>query len=209
MNRYYYRNKKPNNIKLFFVIVIALSLLGSQVIQQPQFFGIALLGVLMIIAAWIIRKRRAEMLNDESEEQSKYSIYKAKDQITDTEKAFYEILKQANQDIYDIQRQVVLSSIIGVTSKNYIDYKNRREFNPDRSRIDKKTLDFVLFDKITLTPHVAIELDDPSHLRWDRIERDHFVEPLLKSVGIPLVRIKTASHYNVSDIVDLIKIPVK
>jgi very-short-patch-repair endonuclease len=207
MSRYYYRNRNPNNVKPFFFVVIALSLLVSQVTQYPQFLGIALLGVLLIIAAWAIKKRKAELSENETEEiieENTYSVYKAKNQITETERAFYEVLKNANQDKYDIQRQVVLSSIIDVTSKNYVDYKNRREFNPDRSRIDKKTLDFVLFDKTTLMPYMAIELDDPSHLKQNRVERDHFVEPLLKAVGIPLLRIKTAYSYNPVEISELI-----
>jgi hypothetical protein len=206
MSRYHYRKRKPDNVKPFFFIVITLSLLSSQLIERPQFMGIALLGVLMIIATWAIRRRKAEMAENESEEveEDKYSVYKPKSQMTEAEMNFYEVLKVTNHDKYDIQRQVVLSSIVDVTSKNYIDYKNHREFNPDRSRIDKKTIDFVLFDKATLAPHVAIELDDPSHLQQGRISRDEFVEPLLKAVGIPLVRIKTAYSYNTSEISKLI-----
>jgi very-short-patch-repair endonuclease len=58
-----------------------------------------------------------------------------------------------------------------------------------RSRIDRKSVDFVLCDKDTVAPRVAIELDGPTHRYDARRRRDAFVDQTFKSAGIPFVRI--------------------
>ena len=51
-------------------------------------------------------------------------------------------------------------------------------------------------DLLTLKPVLVIELDDRSHQRVDRQERDAFVEELFQSTGIPLLRIRTTAAYD-------------
>lgn len=55
--------------------------------------------------------------------------------------------------------------------------------------INGKSIDFVLCDKSTLYPRLAIELDDWSHAREDRQERDKEVERILAYAKLPLLRI--------------------
>ena len=55
--------------------------------------------------------------------------------------------------------------------------------------INGKSVDFVLVDKTTLQTICAIECDDYTHERKDRIERDKEVDRIFESVGVPLVRI--------------------
>jgi len=69
---------------------------------------------------------------------------------------------------------------------------NQAAFN----RIDRKHLDFLLCDPTTLRPMVAIELDDASHARRDRVDRDAFVDKVLDVVGLPLVRIRAQMDYD-------------
>ena len=114
--------------------------------------------------------------------------------LTRAEYNFDKVLTEVVQDKYYIGRQVALSSIVEVTST----------YKPYKSKIDKKTIDFVLFNKAGYTPYLAIELDDSSHLRFDRIERDRFVEEVLSKAGIRIVRIKNAYHYDASKIIELI-----
>jgi len=57
------------------------------------------------------------------------------------------------------------------------------------NRINRKHLDFVLCDMDSLRPRLAIELDDKSHSRQDRRERDDFVDGVLESCGLPLLRV--------------------
>ena len=59
------------------------------------------------------------------------------------------------------------------------------------SRINRKSVDYVICSRENLVPICAIELDDKSHDWADRIERDRWVEQILKDAGLPLVRIRT------------------
>jgi hypothetical protein len=64
------------------------------------------------------------------------------------------------------------------------------------NRVSRKHLDFVLCDAGTLRPALAIELDDRSHERADRRERDAFVDQVLAEVSLPLVRIPVQHSYD-------------
>ena len=57
--------------------------------------------------------------------------------------------------------------------------------------INGKSVDFVLCEKITLQPVYALELDDFTHNRRDRTERDAEVERIFKEARLPLVRFKS------------------
>ncbi|TWT86779.1 hypothetical protein Mal64_36090 [Pseudobythopirellula maris] len=47
---------------------------------------------------------------------------------------------------------------------------------------------------------MAIELDDASHRRKSRMERDAFVDSVFEQIGIPLVHIKAARSYDVREL---------
>jgi very-short-patch-repair endonuclease len=54
--------------------------------------------------------------------------------------------------------------------------------------INQKSVDFVVCDKTTVVPLVAIELDGKSHLQQKTKDRDLEVERILKEVNLPLLR---------------------
>jgi predicted RNA-binding Zn-ribbon protein involved in translation (DUF1610 family) len=64
-----------------------------------------------------------------------------------------------------------------------------------RNKIDRKHIDFLLCDPQTARPLVGIELDDKSHRRPDRQERDQFVDGVFAAASLPLVHIPVQSHY--------------
>lgn len=70
--------------------------------------------------------------------------------------------------------------------------ERRAAFN----RVSRKHLDFVLCDAQTLRPSLAIELDDRSHERPDRRERDVFIDQVLDGVGLPLLRLPVQRSYD-------------
>ncbi len=53
-----------------------------------------------------------------------------------------------------------------------------------QNRIHAKHIDFVLCDPETMEAKLAIELDDASHNRRDRVERDKFVDGALSAAGV-------------------------
>ncbi len=110
--------------------------------------------------------------------------------LTPAERFFLEILKQIVGDHYCIELQVQLSRIVTPldSNENFINYK-------DFNRIKAKSIDFVLYDK-EYKPYLAIELDDRTHLRWDRIKRDHFVDQVMNDVGLRILHIPVSYKYD-------------
>ena len=64
-------------------------------------------------------------------------------------------------------------------------------------RIKAKHVDFVVFDQY-MRPKAIIELDDSSHDRKDRQERDKFVNEILKDAGYKVIH----TRYIWPDILD-------
>lgn len=103
--------------------------------------------------------------------------------LTIPERQFFETLQSIVWDSHIIVPQVVLSSIIRTTS-------DKKSFWKRQNRINKKTLDFVIFSKPYLQPLVAIEYDWITHEKKDRIERDSFVDATLKTSWIEIIHHK-------------------
>jgi very-short-patch-repair endonuclease len=57
----------------------------------------------------------------------------------------------------------------------------------------------------SLKPRLVIELDDSSHQREHRKERDIFVEKVLAVAGIPIARVPVKHIYEAKEIGDLFK----
>lgn len=146
-------------------------------------------------------------LNEQTEEESKLlksdtkisnnkiDKYRLKEsQITQSEENFLEVLRKVVGDRYRIEPQVQLSSIV-VPTDSSANYTNYHDFN----KIKAKSIDFVLFDD-RHRPHIAIELDDRTHFRWNRMKRDEFVNDLMREVGLRLVRIPASYSYDPSDL---------
>lgn len=208
MSRRRYRKNKVSAYILIFLFVIGF------INAYPEFtFWLIVIGIVIYSIKYFRQKsflspRLQTTSNDSldiSEEESLHSPYiKKKSHVTEAEFNFNKILHQIVGERYDIQRQVLLSSIVDTASPNF--YSGYRNYNPDRSRIDRKTIDFVLFNKEDLSAYIAIELDDTSHNRPDRYMRDAFVEKVLRETKIPLVRIKTDYSYNPEEIAKLLNI---
>lgn len=64
------------------------------------------------------------------------------------------------------------------------------------NRIRAKHVDFVLIETNTSRILAAVELDDRSHDREDRRERDRFLDGALASAGIPLLRVPAERSYD-------------
>lgn len=118
--------------------------------------------------------------------------------VTRSELKFYRALQKAVLDEYDLFAMVRIADVLQVAQGA----ANRRGW---LNRILGKHVDFVLCDPQTLQPKLAIELDDISHQRPDRIERDSFVNQAFESAGLPLLRIPVAEGYDPLQLRELIK----
>lgn len=108
--------------------------------------------------------------------------------VTYTENDFFKILVGVVGEKYYVFPQIHLSSIV--------DHKvpNGQSWKGALSKIDRKSVDYVLCEKDHLRPVLAIELDDKTHDRADRAARDEFVERVLEEAKVPLVRLR---DYNI------------
>lgn len=119
------------------------------------------------------------------------------DFLSPAELSIYFVLKNVLQDRYIICPKVALSDLFFVTRPN----ENRGAYN----RIDRKHVDFVICTPKPLKPVFAVELDDKSHEREDRKDRDDFVEKVFQAASLPLLRIPARHSYNTAEIQVLIK----
>lgn len=113
--------------------------------------------------------------------------------LTKNELKFYRTLKQITNKLgYSLFCQVSLYQI--VNSKDYKDF----------NKIKSKSIDFVITQencKILL----CIELDDSTHEKKKRIERDKFIDNLFKDLEIKLLRIPVQNYYNIEELENKIK----
>ena len=109
------------------------------------------------------------------------------------ERQFFEGLQQIIPAEYIVFPQIVLSNIIQVTS-------SKKEFWTYQNKINRKTIDFVIFEKQYLKPVIAIEYDGKTHNRSDRQERDDFVNMALESAGIKSLHIRHQKNINFEEI---------
>lgn len=107
-------------------------------------------------------------------------MYEQKKFMSYYEKYFYDILKDIERD-YDVivQPQINLASVI---EKN-IKHKYVNELF--------RNIDFGIFDKNFHKLLLAIEINDSSHLKKDRILRDLKVEKILNQANIKLIKFYT------------------
>lgn len=117
--------------------------------------------------------------------------------LSPAEISFYHALKSVVGDNATICSKVNLADIIKVAAGT----DNWRSFN---NRIDRKHADFLLCDPKTMRPLLAIELDDSSHNKADRKERDIFVDEVFQAAQLPLVHVPVRDAYQVSELSALV-----
>lgn len=125
---------------------------------------------------------------------SKYETYEKKEYLlTQKEYKFYRLLKPiCNRYNLNIFTQVSLYSIVKT--------KNNEEFN----KIKSKSIDFVIADT-NCKIKICIELDDPTHIRPDRQNRDKFIKELFNQLDIKFLQVPVQSYYNMQQIEEKIK----
>lgn len=117
------------------------------------------------------------------------TLYRAKPfLLSPAEFRFFQALREAIPSRVAIAPKVRLADLVGC--------QEQWPSVATLGRITQKHVDFVLFDERCTRVLVAIELDDSSHERKTTIERDRFVNDLLNSVRVPLLRVQAAGKYN-------------
>lgn len=118
--------------------------------------------------------------------------------LSPAELNFFLILKTVTGESAHIFSKVKLSDLFYAKAGDY--GKNRSYMN----RIDRKHVDFLLCNSKSLKPVLGIELDDKSHQRADRQERDDFVNRVFLAGDLPLLHIPVQRAYSANDLKALI-----
>jgi hypothetical protein len=140
-----------------------------------------------------------DLLSDQKKDAlTDYPYHLRDDFLSPAELKFYLVLRQAINDRALIFTKVSLSDLFYVKQNDYGVYRSYT------NKIDRKHVDFLLCDPKTVQPLAGIELDDKSHRRQDRMERDEFVDKVFAAADLPLVRFPVRKSYSVSDLRDRI-----
>lgn len=115
--------------------------------------------------------------------------------LSPAELSFYGVLRTA------INGRAVLCSKVALADIFYVkkgdDASRWRIYT---NKIDRKHVDFLLCDPVTMRPLVGIELDDSSHQRPDRQARDTFVDGVFAAARLPLLHIPAKRGYVTAEI---------
>ena len=157
-----------------------------------------ILPIIIIFLALCVFFFLKERLGNKKEDNEDYKHYVKRNYLmSKAEHEFFKTLQEVVKDKYYIVPQVQLSKIVEV---NHYEHQKIKYYN----KIDRKSVDFVLFNKEYFTPYMAIELDDSSHMLPPREVRDDFVGSMLERVGIKLIRVPVARSYDLRAIFDKI-----
>lgn len=146
--------------------------------------------VVVIVVAFFIalkakRPSRVEGLSFESRETL----------LTPAERSFLGVLEQAIDKKYRVFGKVRLGDLVkpakGLSKSNRTTALNK---------INQKHVDFVICSLNDLTVVGVVELDDQSHGREDRAERDVFVDQALAGAKISVVRFSAKQAYAITEV---------
>jgi hypothetical protein len=112
--------------------------------------------------------------------------------LSNAERTFYLALQSATATRYVVFAKVRLIDLCADLSRG----TDQAAFN----RVIGKHIDFVLCDPVTFRFLAAIELDDSTHRRGDRVKRDAFVDEVFTVIGLPLLRFQVQLSYDQGEI---------
>lgn len=154
-----------------------------------------LIAFALAIIVIVIKKFFPDVFSEISDTKKKplYKYNKKDFIMTRAEHEFFDILVEVVENKYYVFPQIHLSAILDnkVVGQNW---------KGALSHINQKSVDFVICDKAYLKPLIAIELDDKSHEKDDRVKRDTEVESIFNDAGLTLLRFNNNGSFNKEEI---------
>ena len=115
------------------------------------------------------------------------NAYQKAQVLTEREKNFYETIRLiAEKHNLNVSPKMRLADIVKVNDD--VEFQSS-EWHSRFNKINKKHVDFALADKTNLEIKLLIEIDDYTHQRADRKERDKFVDSVCEQVNIPILHL--------------------
>lgn len=149
-----------------------------------------IIGILWVLTRFLEARKPAaddDTATDTGDEPLPYIARDA--MLTPAERSFFAALQTACNGRSLIFAQVQLSKLIypraGIS-----------RWQTFQNKIDRKSADFVLVEPTSFKLQLVIELDDRSHQRKSRQDRDEFVNRALAAAGLKLLRVPVAANYD-------------
>lgn len=130
---------------------------------------------------------------------SKLPYLKKDSLLTEAEKRFYFVLTEIIRNDYLIFSKVRMADLL------YLPKMSNSDFYHYQNKIQSKHVDFLICNKENTKPMLAIELDDSSHSKIDRILRDTLVNRIFESAKLPILHIKTSGNYDKEKLLNQVK----
>ncbi|SEQ49182.1 Topoisomerase DNA binding C4 zinc finger [Virgibacillus subterraneus] len=127
-------------------------------------------------------------------EETKLPYAMRDDFLSNAELSFYKVLQQY------IGNRAIICPKVSLQDIFFVHASNQSERSTYNNKISRKHVDFLLCSTDTVKPICGIELDDRSHQRADRIERDKFVEEVFEIANLRLVRFQNKKAYSFAEI---------
>ncbi len=159
---------------------------------------IMLIGIAYIFKG-IGKIKQTEDSNDNNNQikKSQYRYYAKSYVMTSRENDCFKILNEIFSSKWFVVPQVHLSALLDYRVKG-------QNWNAAFRHINGKSVDFVLIGKESYKVVCAIELDDSTHSKPDRKERDIEIERMFKGARIPLARISKFESMTKSEIAKVV-----
>lgn len=143
---------------------------------------LVILAVVVFIGYWLIVK-----FFGKKNENNKELPYEKKPYLFDANSEFdlYKVLTELYGDKYYVFPQINYSHLIQPKKSNF---QEERKY---RSKIDRKSADFVFCDKEKIIPRLIIELDGYVHNLKIKQARDKFIDEITGIADLPILHLKT------------------
>ena len=158
--------------------------------MNTMLISLLLLAIILIVIAvlkTLFSAKRKQGIFSQYEKQSPF--------LSPAERSFLGVLEQAVQGQFRIFCKVRMADIIKSRSG-----MSGGEWQSAFNRIQSKHVDFVLCTNDTVEIEGVVELDDKTHQRDDRQERDEFADAAMKQAGIPIFHFSVKRAYTVADV---------
>ncbi len=152
---------------------------------SPTLIAIGLILFAVVVLRLVVPKGRSAV----------FPYKKSAALLSPAERSFFGVLEQAVGTHHYIFAKVRVADVVE-TTRGLSGGHRQAAFN----RIRAKHFDFLLCDKQDLSPVCAIELDDRSHTRSSRQQRDAFVTELCRNVDLPLLRVRASRSYSLPEL---------
>lgn len=153
---------------------------------------LVIVGAILLVVLAALKKKQPEGA-------PAYSYIKKSELLSSAERSFFGVLVLAVAEHGTVLPKIRVADVLA-PKKGSDKSTWQKAFN----RISAKHFDFVVCESSSLTPIVAVELDDSSHSSKSSASRDSVKDSVCLSAGFPLIRVKAAHSYAVAEIRQLL-----